>query len=281
MVAGPPPRVNTLRRCQPLLGTFVEITVSASADNDALLDLSLAAFAEIARVQRLMSFHDPESELSRINAAAHLGEVGISTDLHRVLSFALALAETSGGLFDPSIAPGLVRRGLLPDHGACPEGADWRAIHLTSQGVRFDRPLHLDLSGIAKGYAVDLALAVLMETDATVNAGGDLAMSRWQGRDVEIRTPDSGGRATITLPMENRSLATSAAYYLAGDHVILRPGTLEPLARKDSASVFADSCMVADALTKVALLSPDPSPLMNHFGATALIISLEGGLRRI
>jgi thiamine biosynthesis lipoprotein len=170
---------------------------------------------------------------------------------------------------------------LLPDHGACPETADWRSIHLADRAVRFARPLRLDLGGIAKGYAVDLALAALAGTDATVNAGGDLAMTCWQGRDVEIRTPGSDGRSTITLPMENRSLATSAAYYLAGDHVILNPSSLDPLDRRDSASVFACSCMVADALTKVVLLSPEPLPVLTRFDAQGIIIGLDGRISRL
>jgi thiamine biosynthesis lipoprotein len=258
----------------------VEIHLAADEDDDALLDRSLAAFEEVRRIQHLMSFHDPESELSRINANAHLGEMEISRDMHRVLSFALELAEASDGVFDPSIAPGLVRRGLLPDHGACPDAADWRSIHLADHSARFARPLRLDLGGIAKGYAVDLALTALDGTDATVNAGGDLAMTRWQGRDVEVRTPGSNGRATMTLPMENRSVATSAAYYLEDEHVILDPGNLEPLVRRDSASVFAESCMLADALTKVVLLSPEPSTALARFGAQGIIISLEGKISR-
>ncbi len=273
--------MNSLRQCRPLLGTYVEIQISADKDDDALLDCSLAAFDEIMRIQQLMSFHDPQSELSRINACAHLNEMKISPDLHRVLSFALELAEVSNGWFDPSIAPGLIRRGLLPDHGDCPEAADWRSIRLTGHTVRFARPLRLDFGGIAKGYAVDLAIAALSGADAIVNAGGDLAMNRWQGRDVEIRTPASNGRSTFVVPMENRSVATSAAYYLGEEHVILNPGNLEPLACRDSASVFAESCMVADALTKVLLLSPDPFPVLAQFDAQGIIIGLDGKISRL
>jgi thiamine biosynthesis lipoprotein len=275
--------VNSLRQCRPLLGTYVEIHLAADEDDDCLLDRSLAAFEEISRIQRLMSFHDPESELSRINASAHLAEIPVSPDMRRVLSFAMALAEASGGAFDPTIAPALVRRGVLPDHGSCPENpADWRSIHLGDESVRFDQALRLDLGGIAKGYAVDLALAVIGDdVEATVNAGGDLAMTHWRGRDVEIRTPASDGRATLSVPMENRALATSAAYYLESEHVILHPGNLKPLERKDSASVFASSCMAADALTKVVLLLPDPAPVLRRFDAQGLVIDLEGTIVRL
>jgi FAD:protein FMN transferase len=275
--------LNSIRQCRPLLGTYVEIYLQADEKHDALLDRSLAAFEEIDRIQKLMSFHDPESELTRINQTAHLAAVEIGFDLWRVLVFAQELYLASGGFFDPTIAPELVRRGLLPDHGnPASTIASWDAVILTETSVQFSVPLQIDLGGIAKGYAVDRALDVIgNEVDATVNAGGDLAMTRWQGRDVEIRTPGSSGRDTLTMPMENRSLATSAAYFLENQPVILNPHDRRPFAGKQSASVFADSCMVADALTKVALLLPEPAVVLYHFDASGFIIGLEGGVKRL
>jgi thiamine biosynthesis lipoprotein len=283
MVAGAAPAVNTLRRCRPLLGTYVEVHISADADDDCLLDLCEAAYGRIARVQSLMSYHEPESELSRINRTAHLEPVPISAETHEVLAFALRLCAASGGCFDPTVAPGLVRRGLLPDQGGDAECAHgWQVIELGVDRVAFSRPLRLDLGGIAKGYAVDQALAVIGNRhDAVVNAGGDLAMTRWQGRDVGIRTPGSDGRETLTFSMENRCLATSAAYYHENGHAILRPDSLAPLECMDSASVFAPSCMVADALTKVALLADDAASVMKVFDATALLIGLDGAVKRL
>lgn len=261
----------------------MDIHIAADEDDDALLDRSLAAFDEIERIQKLMSFHDPASELTRINQTAHLAAVEISHDLWRVLSFAQELYQASGGFFDPAIAPELVRRGLLPDHGNPAKLiSSWEAVTLTDTFIQFAAPLKIDLGGIAKGYAVDRALYVIGdEVDATVNAGGDLAMIHWQGRDVEIRTPGSGGRDTVTMPMENRCLATSAAYFLADQHVILDPHDLRRFAGKQSASVFASSCMVADALTKVALLMPEPAAVLWIFDATGFIISLEGTRKRL
>ena len=266
-----------------MLGTYVEVHIAADEDDSTLLDRSLAAFDEIARIQKLMSFHDPESELTRINQTAHLAAVEISHDLWQVLAFSRDLHLASGGLFDPSIAPELVRRGLLPDHGN-PANAisSWDAVVLTETSVRFLGPLKIDLGGIAKGYAVDRALCVIGdEVDATVNAGGDLAMTRWQGRAVEIRTPGSDGRATVTMPMENRSLATSAAYFLEGQPAIIDPRDRRPYTGKQSASVFAQSCMVADALTKVVLLMPDPASVVENFGASGFVIGLEGAVKRL
>jgi thiamine biosynthesis lipoprotein len=266
-----------------LLGTYVEIQIHADEDDDALLNRSMAAFDEIERIQRLMSFHDPESELTRINQNAHYEVVEISVSLWQIFAFSRDLHLASGGFFDPTIAPGLVRRGLLPDHGNRVNLiSNWEAIDLTENSIHFTVPLKIDLGGIAKGYAVDCALRIIGDdVEATVNAGGDLAMNRWQGRHVAIRTPDSGGRKTISIPMENRSLATSGTYFLEGSHVILDPQDWLPFAGRQSVSVFAESCMVADAMTKVTLLMPDPVPLLRKYDATAFLMSLDGVVKRL
>jgi thiamine biosynthesis lipoprotein len=275
--------VNALCQCRPLLGTYVEITIRGDAPDEDLLTRSLSAFEEIERIQSLLSFHDPLSELTRINRDAHKRSVEISPDTERVLAFALELCRVSGGAFDPSVAPELMRLGLLPEHGKPPtEPGNWQSIHLTATSLAFSRPLLLDLGGIAKGYAVDRALAVIgPDYDATVNAGGDLAMSCWEARTVEIRTPGSGGRSTVRVPMERSSIATSADYYLDHGHAIIDPQTRRPFAGKLSASVFAPTCMVADALTKVAVLMQDPAPVLRHFGAAGIIIDLEGRQHRL
>ncbi len=261
----------------------MEIHIRADENEDALLDRSLAAFDEIERIGQLMSFHDPESELTRINQTAYRETVPISPDMGRVLALAQSLHHASDGYFDPAIAPGLVRRGLLPEHGNSVTAiSNWKSVDLSESSIRFAAPLKLDLGGIAKGYAVDRALSVIgNDVEATVNAGGDLAMTHWHGCHVEIRTPGSGGRDTLGVPMENRALATSAAYYLKDSHVILDPHDWHPFAGQESVSVFADSCVLADALTKICLLLPDPSALLRLHNATAFIIGLEGQTKRL
>lgn len=259
----------------------MEIQIKADEDDDKLFDRSISAFDEIGRIQKLMSFHDPESELTRINQTAYGDAVGISAEMSQVLAFAQDLQLASGGFFDPTIAPGLVRRGLLPDHGdAVRSIAGWGSVVLADSSIRFTAPLKIDLGGIAKGYAVDCALRIIGDdVEASVNAGGDLAMTRWQGRNVDIRTPDSGGRRTIRVSMESRSLATSAAYFLEGQHVILDPHDWLPFAGSESVTVFAESCMVADALTKATLLMPHPLPLLRKYDASAFIMCLEGAVK--
>ncbi|MEM8930475.1 MAG: FAD:protein FMN transferase, partial [Acidobacteriota bacterium] len=180
-----------LARCRPALGTYVKIALRGASD-DELIEHSRAAFAEIERVERALSFHDPHSELSRVNREAATRPLRLSQDLRTVLDFGSRLSRSTGGLFDVTVAPELVRRGALPDHGVdVGVQASWHDVRLEGDTVRFDRPLLIDLGGIAKGYAVDRAMAVIPpEVAATVNAGGDLRMRPWRDETLAVEVPD-------------------------------------------------------------------------------------------
>ena len=273
----------SIRRCQPLLGTFVEITLRGECGENALLALGTAAFAEIRRIEALLSFHRADSELNRINRHAAEAPQRVSDDLRDVLAEALWLSELSGGLFDVSVAPHLVARGALPDHGlhASSDGG-WRDIKLRGNEVRFARPRVLDLGGIAKGYAVDRALAqVPADIDACINAGGDLRMRPWHDRQAAIRLPEPSADRAVTLPMRASALATSLG--IACDHLGLIIDPRDGEAAKDarSFSVFASSAMRADGLTKVACLAPDVGALMRAAGAQAIAVDARGRVEEL
>ena len=72
--------MTTLTRCQPHLGTYVEITVSAETSDEVLIDASNAAFSVIKKIDNLMSFHSEESELTMVNKTASRQAVKISSD---------------------------------------------------------------------------------------------------------------------------------------------------------------------------------------------------------
>ncbi|WP_411826414.1 FAD:protein FMN transferase [Luteolibacter sp. AS25] len=271
-----------IRRCIPLLGTYVEIEVDGAFHEDELLDVSSAVIDEISRIQVLMSYHDPESELSKINRLRAGGELGISRDMLKVLEFALDLGERTAGKFDVTMARHLVARGILPDlEFPVKEGASWRDIRLEGDLLRVDSELAIDLGGIAKGYAVDCAQKVCdPEMSVVINAGGDLTMSEWEGKSAAIRVPGSEGRL-VSIPMRASALATSAAYFSTdGMNPIVNPSDGKPAGGDTSYSVFAGSCMIADALTKVAFLVDDCSSIFSHYGATALQLDAGGNIIR-
>lgn len=272
--------MNQLNRCQPLLGTYVEILLQDDCSDDELIAISRAAYAEIELVQQAMSFHDPDSELSRINRDAHREPQAISTAMFDVLSLALSLSQKTNGDYDICVGDLLVKSGQLPEHHPKKCSGNWRDIELQDQQIFFKQPIQIDLGGIAKGYAVDRAMAVIpAHVKASINAGGDMLNNDWRAEKVMLRVPELKRAQVVQLAMKNRACATSASYYQLADgkpSVLLNPHTGQAIDKKCSITVFADSCILADALTKVAFASVDANKILQEYNATAVVIESSG-----
>ncbi|MBS0589932.1 MAG: FAD:protein FMN transferase [Proteobacteria bacterium] len=255
-----------LQRARPHLGTLVEMRVEAPDEACARAAIE-TAFVEVAAVHARMSFHTADSDLSRLHAA-HVGtQVEVDARTLDVLRCALDLAARSRGCFDPTMAGRLVARGFLPPPRSpfVPDArASWRDVELRDGGVRLRRPLWLDLGGIAKGYAVDRAIGVLLANGATqalVNAGGDLRVAGPREEIVHLRGAGDAGIAGA-LALRDAALASSGGAATrryrdgrwTGVHLDARDGSHVGLF--SSASVTAPSCMIADALTKVVFAAP-------------------------
>ena len=267
-----------MRRCRPLLGTFVEV----GCDRAQAID---AAFAEIARIHRLMSAHDPDSELSRINRFAHLEPVRVSEETAVVLRSALRWYAHSAGAFDPVRAGALaVERGGLALHPGqpMPEAVDFGVLHLDRNCVRLDRPACIDLGGIAKGHAVDLAVAALKQEGASgglVNAGGDLRAFGGTAERIIIVEPESR-RPQVEIELENAALATSAG--LPSDHGLSFAHLTGHQAGWASVTVRAPTAMTADVLTKIVwALGHEAGRLLREAGAKAFAVSARGCIEEI
>ncbi|MGJ7916296.1 FAD:protein FMN transferase [Massilia sp. LXY-6] len=274
-----------IRRAQPWLGTLVDITVEGAPGHDVVTD----AFIEIARLHRLMSFHDEASDIARINRAAPGELVQVDADTWQVLRLAREVTDLSGGAFDVACAPHLVERRILPAPwaSATPErpaprtSADVFALE-DGWRVRKLAPGWIDVGGIAKGYAVDAAVASLESAGVAggcVNAGGDLRVFGLMQAPVAVRSPAAPGRAARHIMLCGEAMATSASYFSERDHQSHRVSALldardgRPLVATASASVRAGRCVVADALTKVVLATGDCGhPALAAFGATAFLI---------
>jgi FAD:protein FMN transferase len=274
------------RRAQPWLGTLVDIAAHAHSER-ALADGFNAAFAAIARVHRALGSHDAESELTRVNRHAAFTRQAISKDLHTVLACALVLAARSEGAFDPTVGTELVALGLLPPLVRHARGATWRDVVLDEEDVLFKRPLVLDLNGIAKGYAVDCAIAALRDagvTRACVNAGGDLRVFGSATETVHVRT---GGAQSVMLPLIEIGDGAVASSAYGGQRRRIRgrmvTPLIEPRARLPSmttrtVTVVAPTCMIADALTKVVALKGERAEgVLAQYGAGAAILSPAKG----
>lgn len=269
-----------IERAQPWLGTLVSIRVEGLPVSRAHRAID-AAFAEVAAVHRLMSFHQEDSDVSMLNRHAVDEPVAVHPYTFQVLQWALRFSSCSNGCFDISVAGELVDWQFLPrpsDRTRLPWGS-WRDIELRSDGrVVFHRPLWIDLGGIAKGYAVDLASESLFSWGAqrsVINAGGDI---RVNGKRTERIALDTGSLDN-TLPLlelSDGSLASSTGRRqrrwrhgrLLGPYVhgVLR----SPAPTERFVCVIANGCLVADALTKVVMAEGASSrELLRQFRASA------------
>jgi len=244
------------------------------------------AFDAIAEVHALMSYQDPDSELSHINQFGFDAPIAVHAHTWQVLNAARELSEASAGLFDITIAPTLTRLGFLPRHTSFPRASrhgDWRHIALLpGQRVQLLRHLRLDLSGIAKGYAVDLAIQALQSAGmkaGRVNAGGDLRVFGTSAQTIHVRAPNAPTQTMPLLQLSEGAAATSAAYFAQRRHAqrmvtpLIHPHTRTASSSERSVTVVAPNCMHADALTKVVQADPTQAAnILERYQARALIV---------
>ncbi len=267
-------------RCKPLLGTFVEISTE---DEGHFLRAVELAFVAIGKVQSLMGFHDPESELSQINARSHLEPIRIHSWTAKVLAIAKEIHIESQGIFNCGIGHRLVEAGLLPRHTSLNDHSfggieDIRFIEPNL--VQSKLPLCIDLGGIAKGYAVDKAVEALQAAGVpfgSVNAGGDMRVFGDEAQDIQVRNPSKPLELIQIGSMKAGAIATSSLYFAKRDadtkSYIVNPLNQEHIEFSESYSVIANECVYADALTKVVSISGDTQhPCLSHFSAQAIKI---------
>jgi thiamine biosynthesis lipoprotein len=285
---------DKVRRARPLLGTFVEIEVAGAVNSEMNTAID-AAFDAVESVHRLMSFHDPDSDVSRLNRQACARPVSVHTWTYRVLEAAVEMHRRSNGVFDIAVASTLQAMGLLPrPSDDVPAGTDARSFDaielLADQSVRFRHAnVRIDLGGIAKGFAVDRALEVLRGSGAAsglVNAGGDLAAFGQAPQTVHIRHPRDPRRLICSVEVTDEALASTARRFDpfqsadTASSAIVDPGSRKPADAIDGVTVRALSCMMADALTKIVMITgTEATELLEHYNASALLISTEGDVQ--
>lgn len=271
-----------MTRCKPLLGTFVEITTEDNR-HSAVEN----AFTAIQTIQELMGFHNPHTELSQINHHAHKAAVEVHPWTAQVIRIAKEVHIASDGLFNCGIGHRLVAAGLLPRHINLSNHdlGGIEDIHfLAPDLIKSSRPVCLDFGGIAKGFAVDMAVRVLISegvTSGLVNAGGDLRVFGKNSRPIRLRNPHAPSELIEIGSLENGAIATSGIYFNKRDRQ--RSHLINPLANSPeeahievsgSFSILAKECVYADALTKVLALSNNHHhPCFEQFSAQAIKIA--------
>ena len=231
------------------MGTWVAIEAAAESEATAACAIE-AAFAAVSQVERRMHPEREGSDIARINSAPLHVQTPIHASTWEVLRLAQRLNELTDGVFDPCLP---LRPGRLTDLGLSdpsPESEPW--------GER-RAPLALDLGGIAKGYAIDCAIAALRAAGCSagaVNAGGDLRLFGARRETILLRYRDHGYQPLVlqdvALAMsdldEPRRPPGHRGYY------VRTGGAGGAGAWRRYAAVLAPDAMIADALTKCVLL---------------------------
>ncbi len=262
------------------------------------LDIARLEAAIRARLDGLvaeMSHWQETSLLCRFNRAPEGHWSSLPPDFASVIAAALEVAEASGGAFDPAIGAlvdlwGYGPPGAMPAPDAAAIAAararsGWRKIVFDRGGRRLRQPggLQLDLSGIAKGYAVD-ALAELLARKGVahclIEVGGEL-IGRGMRPDgdpwwVDLERP-APGIAPFRIALHDLAVATSGNY-VRGDHT-LDPATGRPAANGVvSVSVIHGSAMLADAwASALTVLGADKGLAMAEARGLAVRIVGDGG----
>lgn len=288
---------NYAVRTDFILGTVCAVRVPE--DHRRVLDL---VFERIKLIDARMTRHNPESEVSRINGFAGIRPVTVSDDTFTVVRTAVEIAEETGGAFDPSIGPLTALwdigsgREILPEQSeirrAC-ELVDYRKIMLNAAKRSIylvDEGMQLDVGGIAKGYASDLAAEILRQQKvpfAIIDFGGNIYVhgnkpgaENWR---VGIKIPEENNNGILgVLPASNTSIITSGTYerYFYKDgvkyHHIIQPATGYPADNGlMSVTVVGKSGLVADAFsTAVFLLGRDEGlAFVERTGIEAIIVN--------
>jgi FAD:protein FMN transferase len=286
---------DSVRRARPLLGTLVEISIGDPLHPNVEHAID-AAFGTVTKVHRLMSFHEDESDVGRLNRLAHLRPIAVDPWTFKVLETALALHKRSHKSFDITVARALQLMGLLPGpmDPAAPVAlaADTAAAFelLPGYHVRYRDPgIQIDLGGLAKGFAVDRAVDVLQEHGirrGLVNAGGDLAGFGPDPHLIHVRDPGDPRQLICRIDVRNEAMASSGRRFdpvhsaSTSFAAIIDPSTNAPVCTVVGATVRAPSCMLADALTKVVMIQEESAgPLLAHYHASPLTVMADDVIR--
>ena len=281
---GSPP---TTRIQGATMGTAYTITIADGLEAAEAGQIQATVEQSLRAINDSMSTYLPDSEISRINHSPSTDWQAVSPGLLKVLQTAQTISVLSDGAFDVTVAPivelwgfGPRRAAVIPpdirslEQAGKSVGHQLLSIRTQPPAVRKHKPqLRLDLSAIAKGYAVDQLAAILKArqlNDYLIDIGGELYAS---GRNAEgkpwkiaIERPQSGSQLPARIvSLSDEAIATSGDYrnYIEVDghrysHTI-DPRSNRPLSHATVLlSVIDEQAMRADALATALLVMGEP-----------------------
>jgi thiamine biosynthesis lipoprotein len=271
------------------MGSFFEVRLGTRVPG--AVDLATRALDVVEALEDQLTVYHDHSEVSRLNASAHLGPVPVEAGLFVLLERAVAISQQTGGAYDVtsgalSLAWGFTKGPKrVPDAEALAEarartGSNHLLLDAERQTVAFDRPgIVINLGSIGKGHAIDRAVALIRDywwpTGSLIHGGRSSLYAlgsppddfggRWQ---IALRDPFFPEVPLGTIHLRNRGMGTSGTSFQrfeADGRVyghILDPRSGEPAPDDGPASVtvLAPTAAEADALsTALYLLGPDGS----------------------
>lgn len=284
------------------MGTIVEFTLFGE-DKSGFEAATNAAFAEIDRLEAMMSSYKEGSEVSRITKSAGIKAEKVSPEVIAVLKTALKIAELSGGAFDPTI--GALSRNwgfsgelkIIPSKEAVEESrklVDYRGVNIDEAAgtVKLAKKgMTLNLGGVAKGYIIGRAGHILKErgvASAIAKAGGDMYVFNFTEKQkpfvIGIQNPRDEKKLIGTLSISNGAVSSSGDYerFFIKDNVryhhILDPKTGYPAQGMQGVTIITADPALSDAMsTAVFVLGPSKGmELVKKLDADALLIDSSG-----
>lgn len=268
-----------------LLDTIIDITVVSRRESTANAAIE-AGFAEIERLEALLSSYVPESQIAAINRQAGQPEaVEVDAEVAALVQRAATYTAQTAGMFHLAVGPLVALWGIGTEHEGVPGDdelarvlrlIDENAVRVTETSVQLTRPgMMLDLGGIAKGYAIDRAVAVMQEhgiRQALVNAGGDIRClgakpdgTPWR---IGVQHPRENGLLGV-VELQDGAITTSGDYerFFLQDgassgedvryHHLFDPRTGMPARECRSVTILTRTAEAADAYaTAVFIMGP-------------------------
>ena len=301
---------DEIRFAGSTMGTSYHVTIvdAPNTIQQPVLERDVATI--LGAIDQKMSTYITDSELSLFNQAAVGIEVNLSADTLTVVTQAIALAELSGGSFNPAVAPLVDLWGFGPaaQRESIPSAAqitevlqsiDYSLITITANSLTKLAPVTLDLSAIAKGFGVDKVTDYLLTqgiANFLVEVGGEIRVAGHSPRQTAwrlgIETPgEDYGIAYNSISVGDAAIATSGDYrnYYEQDgkrysHTI-NPVTGYPVEHTlASITVLSDTAALADGLaTAINVMGPDRGLAFSELNALAvfMIVKTETGYNAI
>ena len=263
------------------MGTLVTITAVARSEAEGQA-AATAGFAEIHRLEELLSTWIPTSELSRVNTSAGVMPVHVSPETLTVVQRAMQVAEMTDGGFNIAIGPAVDAWNVTEGQQIPTEAeldalrplVDLQAVHVDvrEQTIFLEKTgMRIDVGGIGKGFAADRAVEALWEAGAiagVVALSGDIKtfghLPDGKMFPVGIQHPREDQSVLAWVELQDEAISTAGDYerFFERDgvryHHILDPRTLQPARSCQSVTVIAREGVWADGLdTGIFVMGPE------------------------